>query len=64
MAGGMAGAVVRMLGLVMGDQEKRSRKERIARLKRRLDHVQTATVEGAQLVSVLKGLLDLLDDEL
>lgn len=46
------------------DHSDRDKRDRIERLRRRLDQVQTASVEGAQLVSVIKGILDLLEDEL
>lgn len=46
------------------EQRARTKGERIRRLRKRLDDVQNGTVEGAQLISVIKGLLDLLEDEL
>jgi hypothetical protein len=42
----------------------RSKADRIRRLRKRLDDVQTDTVANAQLISVIKGLFDLLEDEL
>jgi len=37
----------------------RSKADRIRRLRKRLDDVQTDTVANAQLISVIKGLFDL-----
>ena len=42
----------------------RSKADRIRRLRKRLDDVQTDTVANTQLISVIKGLFDLLEDEL
>lgn len=50
----------------MGVQEDkaRSRRERIERLRRRLTHVQHNDAAVRLLRDVLKGVLDLLEDEL
>lgn len=45
----------------MGDQEQKTKLARIARLSRRLDRLTDANIE---LRGILKGILDLLADEL
>lgn len=46
------------------DHSDRDKRDRIKRLRERLANVQTTTVGESQLVSVLRGVLDLLADEL
>lgn len=46
------------------EQQTRTTRDRIKRLRKRLDDVQVTSTEAAQLVSVIKGMLDLLEDEL
>ncbi len=50
----------------MGDQERKTKEARIARLKDRLDQVGRGqgSVAHSELVAIIKGLLDLLADEL
>lgn len=45
----------------MGDQERKSRAARIARLRRRLE---AGPLDALALAAIMKGILDLLDDEL
>lgn len=51
--------------MAQDDDKQRTKRDRIERLRKRLDELKlVAGSDAARLIAILKGLLDLLDDEL